>query len=288
MTVLVLGENGQLAMHLRELMPDAAFWGRRTLDLAQPEAVPGAIGALRPTAIVNAAGYTAVDKAESEPDVAWRVNAESVAAIARTANALGVPLVHVSTDYVFDGTKAGEYEEGDALNPVSVYGVTKAAGELAVRALCTNAWVLRVSWLFSEHGANFVKTMLRLAATRDELRVVEDQRGRPTYAGQVAQLIARLIERRESVVPYGIYHAVGGPVVSWRDFAVAIVRRAHERGLLARQLPVRSIRTFEYPTAARRPANSALRPSAAFERLGVELNWSTGLDEALTRLARMS
>ncbi|HET7131671.1 MAG TPA: dTDP-4-dehydrorhamnose reductase [Gammaproteobacteria bacterium] len=286
MTVLVLGENGQLAMHLREVLPQAAFWGRRTLDLARPAAVADAISALRPTAIVNAAGYTAVDKAESEPDLAWRVNAESVAAVARTANALGVPLVHVSTDYVFDGTKTGEYEEGDALNPVSVYGVTKAAGELAVRALCPSAWVLRVSWLFSEHGANFMKTMLRLAATLDELRVVDDQRGRPTYAGQFAQLVARLIERGESDVTYGVYHAVGGPVVSWRDFALATMKRAHERGLLPRQPPVRGIRTSEYPTAARRPANSALRPSAALERLGVALDWSAGLDEALGRLAK--
>src|SRR6185369_16645061 len=132
MTVLVLGENGQLATHLRQLLPAAQFRGRRALDLADAAAISSAISALRPTVIVNAAGYTAVDKAESEPDLAWRVNAESVAAIARTANALDVPLVHVSSDYVFDGRKVAEYDERDALNPLNVYGITKAAAELAV------------------------------------------------------------------------------------------------------------------------------------------------------------
>lgn len=285
MTVVVLGETGQLATHLRRLLPTATFCGRRTLDLAQADSLPAALSALRPAVIVNAAGYTAVDKAESEPDLAWRINTDAVAAIARTARSLDVPLVHVSTDYVFDGRKSGEYEEGDALNPVNVYGVTKAAGELAVRALCPKAWILRASWVFSEHGTNFVKTILRLAATRDELQVVDDQRGRPTYAGHLAQCIARLIERRESAVPYNVYHAVGGPIVSWRDFALAIVQRAYDRRLLARCPPVRGIRTSEYPTPARRPANSALRPSVALEELGALSEWEVGLDEALVALA---
>jgi dTDP-4-dehydrorhamnose reductase len=287
MTVVVLGESGQLAAHLKDLLPDAVFAGRRTLDLAQPAAIPNALGALRPTVIVNAAGYTAVDKAESEPDLAWRINADAVAAIARTARALGVPLVHVSTDYVFDGRKRGEYEEGDALNPLNVYGITKAAGELAVRALCPKAWILRASWVFSEHGVNFVKTMLRLAASRDELRVVDDQHGRPTYAGHLARSIVRLIERPEPALPYGVYHAVGGAVVSWRDFADEILQRAYDRTLLAKRPQVRGIRTAEYPTPAKRPANSALRPSTELQRsLGVSPDWSAGLDDVLARLGK--
>lgn len=282
MTVLVLGESGQLATHLKELLPAAAFYGRKILDLAQPSAVPAAILALRPRVIVNAASYTAVDKAESEPDLAWRVNAESAAVVARTARELDIPLVHVSTDYVFDGQKDGQYEEADALNPVNVYGVTKAAGELAVRVLCAKAWVFRVSWLFSEHGSNFMDTMLRLAAQREELRVVDDQRGRPTYAGHLARCIARLIEQPEPGLPYGTHHPVGGPVVSRHGFAVEIVQRAYDMGLLAKRPSVHAIPTSEHPTPARRPANSALRPSIALQRvLGVSSDWSAGLTEAL-------
>jgi dTDP-4-dehydrorhamnose reductase len=282
MTVLVLGENGQLATHLRQLLPAAQFRGRRALDLADAAAISSAISAIRPAVIVNAAGYTAVDKAESEPDLAWRINADAVAAIARTAHGLDVPLVHVSTDYVFDGCKAGEYEEADPLNPLNRYGATKAAGELAVRTLCPRAWILRASWIFSEHGTNFVKTILGLAATREEIRVVGDQRGRPTYAGDLARTIVQLLERLDAGLPYGTYHAVGGPVVSWHDFAVAIVRRAHSRGLLPKQPAVTRIATAQYPTPARRPANSALRPSPALEqRLGARFDWSVGLDSVL-------
>ncbi|HEX7236584.1 MAG TPA: dTDP-4-dehydrorhamnose reductase [Gammaproteobacteria bacterium] len=287
MTVLVLGSSGQLATHLRELLPDATFCGRTTLDLGEPARVAAAIEALRPSAIVNAAGYTAVDKAESEPALAWRVNAESVAAAALAAAALDVPLVHVSTDYVFDGRKTSPYVEGDPTNPLSVYGATKLAGELAARALCKKSWILRVSWVFSEHGANFVKTMLRLAATRDELRVVADQRGRPTYAGDLATVIAELVRRAASDarLPFGTYHAVGGQAVSWHEFAERIVEQAFTRGMIAKRVPVRAITTEEYPTPARRPANSVLEPSRELERtLGVAIDWSAGLATALAAL----
>ena len=180
MTIVVLGSSGQLARHLRDVLPDAKYCGRDALDLAEPVAVAAKLEALKPSAIVNAAGYTAVDKAESEAAVAWRVNAESVAAAALAATKLGVPFLHVSTDSVFDGRSKTDYTPQDATNPLGVYGATKLAGELAARALCKESWILRVSWLFSEHGANFVTTMLRLAATGEELRVVADQRGRPT------------------------------------------------------------------------------------------------------------
>jgi dTDP-4-dehydrorhamnose reductase len=288
-TILVLGESGQLATHLKELLPTATFAGRKALDLAQPAAVREAIEALRPTSIVNAAGYTAVDNAESEPELAWRVNSDSVAAIARAAADLRISLVHVSTDYVFDGRKKDEYEESDALNPLNIYGITKAAGELAVRALCPTAWILRVSWLFSEHGTNFVKTMLRLAAARTELRVVDDQIGRPTYAGHLARSVAHLIERPGPELPYGVYHAVGGPVVSWRVFADEIVQRAYDRNLIKKRPPVQPITTKEYPTPAKRPANSSLHPSAVLEHaFGASPDWRKGLDETLARIAEMA
>ena len=287
MTILVLGSSGQLARHLRDMLPDATYCGRDSLDLAEPAAVAAKIEALKPSAIVNAAGYTAVDKAESEADVAWRVNAESVAAAALAATALDVPLLHVSTDYVFDGRKKTEYVPQDATNPLNVYGATKLAGELAARALCNKCWILRASWVFSEHGANFVKTMLRLAATRDELRVVADQRGRPTYAGDLAAVIAAIVRRsaERNALPFGTYHAVGGPVVSWCEFAELIVEQAFQRGMLAKRVPVRQITTAEYPTAARRPASSALEPSPELERdLEIAMDWKKGLTAALTAL----
>jgi dTDP-4-dehydrorhamnose reductase len=287
MTILVLGSSGQLARHLRDLLPDATYCGRDSLDLAMPAAVAAKIEALKPSAIVNAAGHTAVDKAESEAAVAWRVNAESVAAAALAATKLDVPFLHVSTDYVFDGRKKADYVPQDATNPLGVYGATKLGGELAARALCKKSWILRASWVFSEHGANFVKTMLRLAATRDELRVVADQRGRPTYAGDLAAVIAAIVRRADErePLPFGTYHAVGGPTVSWCEFAELIVEQAFQRGMIAKRVPVRPITTAEYPTPARRPANSALDPSPELERAtGIAIDWKKGLTATLTAL----
>jgi dTDP-4-dehydrorhamnose reductase len=287
MTILVLGSSGQLARHLKDVLPDATYCGRDALDLGEPKGVAAAIEAMRPSAIVNAAGYTVVDKAESEPALAWRINAESVAAAALAATALAVPFVHVSTDYVFDGRKASGYVETDATNPLGVYGASKLAGELATRVLSKKSWILRVSWMFSEHGDNFLKTALRLASTGDELRVVADQRGRPTYAGDVARVIAELIRRADSEarMPFGTYHAVGGPAVSWHEFADAIVEQAFTRGMIAKRVPVRAITTREYPTPAARPANSVLEPSSPLERaLGFAMDWRAGLATALTAL----
>jgi dTDP-4-dehydrorhamnose reductase len=287
MTILVLGSSGQLARHLRDVLPDATYCGRATLDLADPTSVAAKIEKLKPAAIVNAAGYTAVDEAESAAAVAWRVNAESVAAAALAATALDVPFLHVSTDYVFDGEKAADYTTQDATNPVSVYGATKLAGEIAARALCKKSWVLRASWVFSEHGANFVTTMLRLAGTRDELRVVADQRGRPTYAGDLAAVIAAIVRQPadRKPLPFGTYHAVGGPVVSRCEFASVVVEHAFQRGMLAKRVPVRPITTAEYPTPARRPASSALEPSVELQRdLEIVMDWKKGLAAALTAL----
>lgn len=286
MRVLVLGAAGQLASHLREHFPEADYWGRERFDLRNPAGLPAAIEQLRPSCIVNAAAYTAVDKAETERDVAWSLNAEAPAAAARAAAALDIPLVQVSTDYVFDGTKSGEYSVGDACNPLNAYGKSKLGGELAVQLLAPQSWVLRTSWVFSEHGANFVKTMLRLAATKPELRVVADQVGRPTYAGDLAHLIARIV-RRQAVgdgLPYGTYHAVGGAAVSWHEFAQAILETAVSRRLLARLPLVTAITTSQYPTPARRPRNSVLAPSPELEALlEVELDWARGLERVVER-----
>jgi dTDP-4-dehydrorhamnose reductase len=284
MPVLVLGSSGQLASHLKALLPDAQFWGRDTFDLRQPGGLSLAIERAEPNFIINSAAYTAVDKAEADPDAAWCLNAEAPANAARAAAALDIPLVHVSTDYVFDGNKRGDYAVGDACNPLSVYGSTKLAGELAVRLLAPKSWILRTSWVFSEHGSNFMKTVIRLAKERPELRVVADQFGRPTYAGDLARLVANIASSPSLSLPFGTYHAVGGASTSWHGFAEAIVQAALRAGVLSREPFVRAISTSEYPTAARRPSNSSLEPSAElYAATQVRLDWAEGLDAAVQR-----
>jgi dTDP-4-dehydrorhamnose reductase len=284
MTILVLGASGQVASHLRGLLRDAVYWGRQTFDLAGPSPLTVAIRELGPSVIVNAAAHTAVDQAESEADLAWRLNAEVPAAAARAAAALDIPFVQISTDYVFDGQKAGSYEVGDAVAPLNVYGATKLAGELATRTLCPKHWILRTSWVFSEHGTNFVKTILRLARTEPTLRVVADQHGRPTYAGDLARLIARLVAHDDDgapALPYGTLHAVGGPATTWFGFAEAIVAEGSAQGLIDRRPEMVPITTAEYPLPARRPANSVLEPSAD---LAGALDWVAGLRTVVARL----
>jgi len=245
-----------------------------------------------PRAIINAAAYTAVDRAEQEPELAWRLNAEAPAAAARAAATFGATLVQVSTDYVFDGRATSPYPEDAAFNPLGVYGASKLGGELAVRALCPRHWILRTSWVFSEHGANFVKTVLRLAAGGGPLRIVADQQGQPTYAGDLAALIGALTgpmdgSAAEPPLPFGTYHATGGPIVSWHGFAARIVERAAKIGLLEDAVRVDAIGTDDYPTPAKRPAYGALRPSDALaDRLGVHFAWQAGLDTALAALAQ--
>jgi dTDP-4-dehydrorhamnose reductase len=286
MSILVFGASGQLASHLRELLPDADFWGRDRLDLRDPPSVEPAIQALPPSCIVNAAAYTAVDRAESERDAAFAINAEAPTAMARVASRLDIPLVHISTDYVFDGTKTGEYAVDDPCNPISTYGESKLAGERAVRLLSPRSVVLRTSWVFSEYGVNFVKTILRLAREKEELRIVADQFGRPTYAGDLARLVAKIAAGPATRLPGGTYHAVGGPSVSWYEFAQAIVESAARQGRLSRVPRVIAIPTSAFPTPAKRPANSVLSPSpelrASFD---VTFDWAKGLDRTIERLA---
>jgi dTDP-4-dehydrorhamnose reductase len=287
MTILVLGSTGQLGQHLRAALPAATFWSRSDANLADPVRLEQCILAARPSAIVVAAAYTAVDRAEQEPELAWRVNCEAPAAAARAAAALRIPLVQVSTDYVFDGRSRRPYRESDPVYPLNVYGRTKLAGELAVATLCPRHWILRTSWLFSEHGSNFVKTMLRLAAERDTLQVVADQRGRPTYAGDLARLIAALLERAAPHLGLdcGTYHTGGGPACSWNEFAQQILRRAQAKGILARAPSIAPIATKDYATLAVRPAYSVLEPSAALDRVGsVRFDWEAGLEIVLDRI----
>jgi dTDP-4-dehydrorhamnose reductase len=283
-SVLVIGGKGQLGRHLREELPDSQFWDRSVVDLSNPSELSRRLGGATPSAIVNAAAYTAVDRAESERDVAWAVNAEAPAVLARAAQRLSIPLVHVSTDYVFDGSKADGYVESDPVAPLSVYGRSKLGGELAVTTLCERHWILRTSWVFSEHGNNFPKTMLRLGREREELRVVADQRGRPTYAGDLARCIVGLLHEADTdgALPWGLHHVGGGAVVSWKEFADEIFARASSAGVIPRVPQVVAITTDQYPTPAVRPRNSLLLTRAIHARqVSDPFDWQRGLDRVI-------
>ena len=268
-------------------MPDATFWGRANFDASDAKGLEAALLAARPSAIINAAGFTDVDLAETEQDMAWRLNAEAPAAAARAAAALDVPLVHISTDYVFDGRSDASYSETDAVSPLNVYGRTKLAGELAVSTLCKKHWILRTSWVFSEYGKNFVTTMVRLAGIRDAIDVVSDQFGRPTYAGDLAAVIHALVARNtEPAVAAGVHHATGGPVISWYEFAKLIFRYATESGLIAKAPEIRPILTADYPAAATRPIRAVLEPSRSMlPLLKNGFNYDAGLQATLRALA---
>jgi dTDP-4-dehydrorhamnose reductase len=287
MTAVVIGESGQLARHLQRSIPDACFWGRKTVDATDARSLETALLEAMPSCIINAAAYTAVDHAEQEPDLAWRLNVEVPAAAARAATVLDIPLVHISTDYVFDGRRSTPYAEHDAVYPLNAYGRTKLAGELAVRTHCSKHWILRTSWLFSEYGQNFVTNMIRLAKTQRALAVVADQRGRPTYAGDLAKLIEALVTNSASNVPlFGIYHATDGPVMSWHGFAELIFEEALSAGMLEEIPEVQPIPTSAYPTAAARPRNAVLAPSAVMiDFLPGGFDYVNGLRSTLTVLA---
>jgi dTDP-4-dehydrorhamnose reductase len=260
--VLATGAGGQLGRALVRL--GAVGRTRAELDVTDARAVAAALDELRPDVVVNAAAYTAVDRAEREADAAFAVNGRGAEVVAAACAARGLGLVHVSTDYVFDGEKPSPYVEDDALHPVSVYGASKAAGEAAVLRAHPGALVVRTSWLFSADGANFVLTMLRLARERPALRVVADQRGCPTYAGDLARAILSLCERR---APGGAYHVAGDGPTTWHGLALAVVDEAARAGRAPR-VPVEAIATADYPTAARRPHMSIL-DTAKVRALGV-------------------
>lgn len=269
MSVLVVGTSGQLATALHRL---GSSLGSRLLpatplDLADSAQLVGQLDALRPSVVLNAGAYTAVDKAETERERAFAVNADGPGTLASWCAANGAALIHVSTDYVFDGTKSGPYLEDDATGPLGVYGASKLAGEQAIAERLTEHVILRVSWVFSATGQNFVKTMLRLASQRDELRVVADQVGKPTSASELARVMLQLVERlHEPGFPWGTYHFACPDSTSWHAFAQAIVDE--QAPLTGRRPVVTPISTADYPTPARRPANSVLdcsRFQRAFE-----------------------
>lgn len=264
MKFLITGSNGQVGSCLVKqlgLMPDVEFLAvdRVLLDITDSAAVSKLIDEFKPDAIINAAAYTAVDRAEQEVELSYAINRDGPQFLAQAAHAIGAVMLHISTDYVFAGDKDGEYVETDDVAPQGIYGQSKLAGELAVAAACPRHIILRTAWVFCETGNNFVKTMLRLAQTRNELGVVSDQFGGPTYAGDIARaLIVMAKAMYLGDTAYGVYHFAGQPHVNWHQFAVEIFSQAKSQGLLNKDMLVNAISSEQYPTPAKRPANSKL------------------------------
>ncbi len=300
MNILLLGANGQVGHALRSALSPlgevVATTRSATLDdgnvceiadFDRPETLPALIARLAPQAVVNAAAYTAVDRAETDRDAAFRANADAPAAIAQACAAAGIPLIHYSTDYVFDGSGTRPYREDDATSPLGVYGESKRAGEEAIDASGARHAILRTAWVYAAHGKNFMRTMLRLAAERDELRVVADQIGSPTSADLIAETTVAVLRAMidDPQRSFGTRHLTASEQTSWHGFATAIVERAHAQGRLARRPAVTAIATADYPTPARRPAYSVLDCGLLQSELGLRLpRWSDDLDRVIAQL----
>jgi dTDP-4-dehydrorhamnose reductase len=297
MRILLLGAGGQVGTELRrslaalgELVPatrSGSFEDGTTCERADfdhPESLPGLIERIGPTLVVNAAAHTAVDRAESEPEAAFRANALAPRAIAEACVRSGARLVHYSTDYVFDGHGTRPYREDDPVAPLGVYGASKLAGEEAIRASGAAHLIFRTAWVYAAHGRNFLRTMLRLAAERDELRVVADQVGTPTPAALIADVTAQVLAQEPA--QSGTWHLTAAGQTTWNGFAEAIVASAVARGLLARRPRVTGITTAEYPTPAARPAYSVLDTERLRRDFGVRLaSWQDGLGAVLAEIA---
>lgn len=286
MRALITGADGQLGWELQRTAPSAwevKAFNRAGLDILDGEQVRRTVSELDPSLIVNTAAYTAVDRAEEEQQRAHAVNAEGARYVALAAVEHGARLIHISTDFVFDGENHRPYTSRDAPNPIGVYGVSKMEGERHVLDICRDAAIiLRTGWVYSIHGNNFVKTMLRLNQDRDELKIVADQFGTPTWAKGLAEVIWRIAANRDLL---GIYHWTDAGVASWYDFAVAIQEEAMDIGLLKNPASIVPIATEEYPTPAKRPPFSVLDKSRTWGALGmVSPHWRTSLRQMLVEL----
>lgn len=291
MSILVTGANGQVGRELLRHAGELPVHGleRSGLDITDAAAVNALLERERPRLVINAAAYTAVDKAESDSAQAHAINRDGPAHLAAACARAGIPLLHISTDYVFDGSQTRAYTEADPIAPLGVYGASKWAGEQAVRTTLDTHLILRVSWVFGALGHNFVKTMLRLGSERDELRIVADQHGGPTPAADIARSLLELARRhlRGEALAWGTYHYAGQPFTSWHGFAEVIFSEARAQGLLPRSPRLIAIASHEYPTPARRPANSALDSQHFTDTFGLTApDWQRGLRTMLSELAR--
>ncbi|MGV6488115.1 dTDP-4-dehydrorhamnose reductase [Stenotrophomonas bentonitica] len=296
MTILVFGGNGQLGQELLRtlvpeervvattrsgLLPDGTPCERA--DFEHPETLVAVLERLRPSWVLNAAAYTSVDRAEDEPDVARRINEIAPGVIARWCTLADVPMVHYSTDYVFDGNACRPYREDDATAPLGVYGASKLAGEDAIRAAGGRHMVFRTAWVYAPHSKNFLQTMLRLGTDRDVLRVVADQFGTPTSASLIADATSKVVRHPGSLS--GLWHLTAQGQTSWHGFAQAIFAEAVERGILAKAPKVEAITTADYPTRARRPAYSGLDVSKFQSDFGITLpSWQECLVEVMAQV----
>ncbi len=289
MRILVTGTQGQVARSLIERAPasvEVLALGRPEIDLADPASIRNAFDARAPDVVVNAAAYTAVDKAETEEALAFRINGEGAGIVAECARRLGAPIIQLSTDYVFDGSAGRPYREDDPVQPIGAYGRSKLAGEEAVAGANPRHAILRTAWVYSPFGANFVKTMLRLGETRSEVSVVADQVGSPTSALDIADAVfavATLLLARPAPEKYGVFHMTGEGEASWAEFAETIFAQAHALGRPA--VKVTPITTADYPTPARRPANSRLDGARLARDYGLALPpWRDSLRIVVERL----
>lgn len=293
--ILVTGKDGQLGYELqRSLAPltEVIALGRAGCDLGNEKALRAVIQQLKPDIIVNAAAYTAVDKAESEPDVAEAVNHLALKVIGEEAEKLSAMVIHYSTDYVYDGSKHTPYLETDATNPQGVYGLSKLAGELALANACHKHFIFRTSWVLGTYGNNFAKTILRLATIKENLSVVADQFGAPTTAALLADVTAHVVARtlKDSTdlkTPFGVYHLAASGRTNWHEYAKFVIALAHEKGkpLVLSTDNIKAISTIEYPTPAKRPGNSSLNTSKFQNTFGLLLpDWQIGVRHALQQV----
>lgn len=280
--LVVIGKSGQLAWEIARLVPEAMCLGRDDIDITSGEDIAAKLGLINPDAVINASAYTAVDKAESDEENAYLLNQTAVANLAEYCKSNNVFFVHVSTDYVFNGEKGSPYTVDDAIEPQGMYGKTKAAGEAEVTsALPEASAILRTSWVYSSHGNNFVKTMLRLMAEKPQLGVIDDQVGSPTWAKGLARACVEAASHRTA----GIYHWSDEGVCSWYDFAIAIQQLGLEKGLLEQAVPVKPIPSSAYPTPAKRPHYSVLDKTLTRETFTSPLNhWREQLSAMMDEL----
>nr|WP_067286494.1 dTDP-4-dehydrorhamnose reductase [Marinobacterium profundum] len=290
MRVLITGAQGQVGAELIRLAPaefNVTGLGSAQLDISDSDQVARTVTQLQPQLIINAAAYTAVDKAESDSERAYAVNRDGTGLLAQAAERAGIPLLHISTDYVFSGDAQAAYTEADITAPTGVYGASKLAGEQALAEHCSRYITLRTSWVFGATGNNFVKTMLRLGQERKTLGVVADQYGAPTAAISIAQALWKVARdyAASGTLPWGVYHFSGTPSCSWHDFAVAIFEQAQQLGLLSESPQINAITTADYPTPAKRPANSVLSCSKLQQAFGIEQpDWRADLHRVLEAL----
>ncbi len=283
--VVLIGAKGQVAISLARSLPEAGFavtvLARPEFDLTRADELSEAIIAARPAVVINPAAYTAVDRAEDEPGAAYAINRDAAGAIAAAASRAGAAIIHLSTDYVFDGRQSRPYREEEETGPQGVYGASKLAGEVVVVAANPRHVILRTAWVCSPDGANFLKTMLRLAAERPELKVVADQHGSPTFAADIAGAIAKIAkvcaDKSSGAPQFGVFHLVSGGETTWCGFARAIMLASKARG--GPSVPVHSITTAEFPTKARRPSYSTLNTDKLARVYGIRMpDWQPALE----------